>query len=315
MLILQVLLCLLLVYLIFCFFPAVVMFRSIFYRCGEKVQQKMHQRKAYYLPFVPLLDRANALLDSLPTQEVWLEAHDSVRLCAEYHDGGFDKTAVLFHGYRSTPRSNCAYLASLLWERGYNLLLPYQRAHGKSGGAHSTMGFLEQQDVLLWLDWAAQKESVSTVLPCGISMGATSIAFAADRLPQTSVPAMVLDCGFTSIHQQLTEDAKKLHIPPWTVLPPLDLFFRLRFGASIRDSVEASLSKASIPALFLHGKNDNSVTFSQGQRNFTACASEKEAIFLPDAAHTCVLLQGGEDAQNKLFAFLDRHIPAQSETT
>ncbi len=301
--ILQILLVLLGLYIVFCLAPAVVMFLSVF-----RHRTDVAGEKAYYEPYRPLLEEAAQTLDALPFTEVSLTAHDGVTLRADAYDGGYDRTAILFHGYRASPRSNCAHPAALLANNGYNILLVHQRAHGKSGGANSTLGYLEKEDALLWTSFAAESPAVHHIVLYGVSMGAAALAFAADRIPTEKVRAIILDCGFTGIWDQLREDSHKLHVPGWTVLPIIRLLFRLRFGGDIKTPTANSLKNARVPALFVHGKTDDSVPFSHGESNFAACGSEKETLFVDHALHTCALLQGGDSANASVLAFLDKHM-------
>ena len=39
------------------------------------------------------------------------------------------------------------------YEMGYNVVLPYLRAHGKSEHSHCTMGWLERLDVIDWINF------------------------------------------------------------------------------------------------------------------------------------------------------------------
>lgn len=302
MVLLQVLIVFLLIYIIFCLAPSVVMFCSVFRRC-RRVKKASGQ--TYYLPFAARLEKARERLLAMPSKEIAVTSRDGVVLRADVFDGGYDKTAILVHGYRADPLSNCGVLAEALYERGYNIFLVHLRGHGKSGGRYITMGQKEQYDVLSFIT-AAATENIRHIVVCGVSLGATAIALASNKITDPRVSALVLDCGFYSFYDQLKADCGKLHIPPFTVLPQVGLFYRLLFGGSIKATAGASLKENRIPTVILHGTGDKSVPFSHGEKNYADCASEKEAIFVADADHTCALLQD-EEAFRRLMSFLDRH--------
>ncbi len=312
--VLYILIGILLVYLFFSFFPSFFMFRSVFFRRWNK-EGKEPKRKEYYLPFLSLLEPAESLLRSLPCRTLSLSSRDGVTLRADYYHQNADKTAILLHGYRASPLSNCAYTAALLWEHGYNILMPYQRAHGQSDGRFCSMGLYEQYDLLSWIAHAAADETVTAIAVCGMSMGSASVAFASDKIKEPKVKALVLDCGFTSVKNQLTSDCKKWGVPLFLVMPVVSLGYRLRFGGDIAASTESSLKNCRIPSLFIHGTGDTSVTLDQGEAGFAACSAEKQALTVPDAAHTCALLQGGRPAADCLLSFLDRYIPTEHNRT
>ncbi len=303
MIFLWITLALLGVYLVFCFFPAVVMFRSVFFHRTD-----ISPEKSYYAPYAPRLTEAKAKLEALPATEVSLTARDGLTLRADYIDRGSDKTALLFHGYRALPMTNCADQAALLADQGYNLFLVHQRAHGKSDGTFCTLGYAEQYDVLDWISLAAADPKVHHLVLYGVSMGASAIAYASDKITDPKVRAMVLDCGFTGIYAQLANDNRKLHLPSWAVLPLLRLFYRQRFGFDIKITSAAALGATRIPALFVHGTEDESVPFAHGKANYAACGAPKEALFIPHALHTCAMMQGGAAAQQSFLQFLDRYV-------
>ncbi len=298
------------IFLIFYIAPALVMYAKIFLRRTDIVQDR-----SYYAPFRSQIDKALQHLESIPTTEVSITAHDGVILRADFHDGGHDRTAIFMHGYHAGPLLNCAYQASLLAYAGYNVLLVHQRAHGKSGGSSCTLGFLEQEDLLRWIDYAAARPNTRHIVLYGVSMGAATIGFASDRISADAVRAMVLDCGFTSIRDQLATDGRKMHLPVNPLLLTVERMFRIRFHGKLRTPVAASLQNTCIPALFIHGTADDCVPPSHSEANFAACSSEKEALFIPNADHTCAMLAGGEYAMKTLLAFLDKYINKNEKET
>ncbi len=308
MIFLNLFVCALLFYIVFSLGPSVVAFFTTFYIRGRKPKPKPEPKKEYYEPFLPLLQSSVAHLKSLPTRELCLTARDGTLLKADYIDGGFSKTAILIHGFRATPMSNCAYHGVKFWEQGYNVLLVHQRAHGKSGGRISTLGLLEQYDILDWIDCAASQPNVEDVVAYGISMGAAALGYASDKICQPKLRAIVIDCGFASFYHQLKSDCKKRHVPGFAMLPWMRLFYRWRFHAEIKTPVADSLKNTQIPAFFLHGKADKSVCAEQGEMNFAACASPKELLLVDGADHTCALLQGGEAAFHQVLCFINRYV-------
>ncbi len=304
MIVIQVIVCLLAVYAVFCVMPAVVMFCTVF--C-VRTPSGREKKNDYYIPHAEKLAKAKKAILSLNTHEVSIKASDGITLRADYIDGGYSKTAVLFHGYHASPISNCAYVADMLYKNGYNLLMVYQRAHGKSDGRSTTLGYLEKEDALSWISYACENKGVDKVVVYGVSMGASAVAFASDRLKDEKICAMVLDCGFSSVYDQLCSEAGKLHVPIWSVIPILGVFYRLIFRGDMRDSAEMHLADTKIPALFLHGLCDESVDISQGKKNYAACGSEKQFLYVPGAAHTCAILDGGREAEELLLSFLDSH--------
>ncbi len=294
--------------IVFCVAPGFVVFNTVFHR-----RTNVGRDKAYYRPYRPMIDAALERLAAMPLTEMSLTAADGTVLRADYYDRGCDRTAILFHGYRATPYTNCPYQATLLADAGYNILLVHQRAHGKSDGAYTTMGYFEGGDSLGWIDRVAAMPHIRHIVLYGVSMGAVALGYASDRIPREKVRAMILDCGYSGIDDQMKTDARKMHVPPEPLFSVVRLLFRIRFGGDTHAKVADSLGKTAIPALFLHGTADGSVPVEHGKVNFAACLSEKEAIYVPDADHTCAILAGGDHVRAAVLAFLDRYVTDQNK--
>ena len=234
-------------------------------------------------------------------------AADGVVLCGDFYDAGADRTVIFFHGYNTNPMKNFALHANLFLDRGYNALVVRQRAVLDSGGKHNGMGLIERYDVPVWIARARELSPGCSIILYGMSMGASTVAYASGDLDPAVVSAMVLDCGFTSPIDQLTSDCERRHLPKRTLLFLISLFARMLLGIDLRESVREPLSRTKIPAFFMHGDADLTVPVGQGRANFAACASEKEMIELPGASHTEVLLAGGDEAVSRLFEFLEKH--------
>ena len=84
-------------------------------------------------------------------------------------------TLLYFHGYRGTSADFC-FCIRFFHSRGFNVLLPDQRAHGRSGGKYICFGVKERFDCLDWIKFAG--ETLAQGLPVvldGISMGCTTV--------------------------------------------------------------------------------------------------------------------------------------------
>ncbi len=311
MIALQILILLLGIYIVFCFLPSLVMFQTVFH---HRTEGEEGRQKAYYIPYAALRSEAKHKLAALPCSELSLQTADGVTLKANYYDRGSDTAVIVGHGYSSTPLGNCAYQASLFADEGYNLLNIYQRAHGKSGGKYSSLGLCEQFDLLAWIELISHMPHIQNIVLYGVSMGAAAIAYASDKITDQKVRAMVLDCGFTGVYNQLSDDCKKWHVPTWSVFPVVCRLYRHKFGQNIKTSTVDSLKRAVIPTLVIHGEADDSVYLSHGKAICEALRGEKEALFVPNADHTCAMLEGGENAKKTLLSFVKKHINKESQT-
>jgi len=295
------------VWVVFIALPAVIAFVAVFTPKREKTLDSMDLSKTYYAPYAEELLTAKAALEALSWRRVTIHAADGVLLAGEYLDGDFPRTVLFVHGYHTSPMANFALQARDLRTRGWNVFFLHQRGHAPSGGGHIALGIREQDDLLRWIDYLREIGAGDIAL-YGISMGCATVAYAADRLAGTPVRAMVLDCGFTSPYEQLLWDCRIRHLPGHLLVPVICACGRLFLHIDIRRKVAPALAKTDVPALFLHGEADRTVPVEQGRENYAACASRKDCLFVPGAAHTMSYAAAGESAREKLETFLDTYV-------
>ena len=296
------------IWVTFLFAPSFILYRLVFSRKPTAPPTADSLAETVLAPYSERILEDMAFLDALSPERVTVTAKDGAPLVGYYWRRGADKTVILFHGYNTHPAKNFAVHARLFRERGYDVLAVHERGHGESGGAHNGMGLLERYDVPLWVEKARELSPSSRVVLYGTSMGAATVAYASASLDPRSVGAIVIDCGFVSPYEQLRTDASRRRLPPALLMPLISLHARVFLGIRLRERTSDALAKCKIPAFFIHGENDLTVNVDRGRENFNACASEKELLTVPEAAHTTALIAGGEEAQRKLFDFVEKRL-------
>ncbi len=298
--------CLFAIIFLFLLAPTLCICLCVFSRKEIEPMNELNMKNTPYEPYAPAILRGSYLLKCIPTQEINVTATDGVNLVADFADGGFEKTAILVHGYRASPVNNFHTLGNLLHQNGYNLLMVHQRGHGKSGGKITHLCMREDLDVLSWLTWAKQNIPTHAIVLCGVSMGATSIAMASDRIDGDQVKALFLDCGYTDLRGQMSRNMAQ-YIAPKIVLETSRIFLKLALNEDVNCSTVHRLKQNKIPTFFLHCEGDTSVPISCTLANYAACASEKVCEIVPNGSHTTALIEGGKPLQNTVLAFLDKH--------
>src|SRR5690348_13740145 len=111
----------------------------------------------------------------LPYQTVHLFTKDSLSLEAWYIPVDSSRgTVILFHGLGGN-KSNILKEAYEFRYLGFNVMLVDMRAHGRSDGNITTMGFRESEDVKLAYDYIARGGERNIIL-YGISLGSVVVA-------------------------------------------------------------------------------------------------------------------------------------------
>ncbi len=297
-------------YVIFIAAPAVVAGLTIFKSRPGADFDRLTAPGEQFAPYAERMIPARDRLLALPHRVVQIRSRDALTLCADYWDRGMDRTAIFVHGYRSDPMVNFAVQAEVFSRRGYNLLLIRQRGHGKTGEL-TAMGLKEQYDVSDWKDWALRQPGVRSVVLYGVSMGASTLAYASGSLDPAEVTALILDCGYISAYAQISGDCRKRRLPGVLLMPIVRLVARLRPGIDIKTETLGTLRKTAVPCFFLHGTADRTVPYAEGQRAFAACAARKAFFTAEGAGHTEAFLADPARAEAALFAFINP--PEQQE--
>lgn len=243
--------------------------------------------------------------------EAKLKKHRFRRVAVKSFDGlilnGFIKKAenekriiLAAHGYKSSWFKDFALVSEHLFESDCTVLFIEQRAHGKSEGEYTSFGIHERHDCLTWLDYIIRNtDSHLPVYLYGVSMGATSVLMASEKILTSRVKGIIADSPFTSpidiISHTLDRKIKK-NVSKERLIEHLDLMLMKRFGFSMYDfSVDEALKSVSRPVLLFHGTEDRLTPFSMTEKIFNNCHSEKSLVIFENSKH----LHGCFDYRNK----------------
>ena len=113
-------------------------------------------------------------LASADKEDVSIVSSDGLSLKASFYRNEGSRYVILVHGYMSS-RKDMLHLADVYSSWGYNVLSPDNRAHGESDGTWIGMGWLDKDDIRLWIDWIIDRDPEAKIVLHGISMGAAAI--------------------------------------------------------------------------------------------------------------------------------------------
>ncbi|MBI2862815.1 MAG: alpha/beta fold hydrolase [Chloroflexi bacterium] len=214
---------------------------------------------------------------------------------------------ILVHG---TPgeRSSLLALVPPLHHQGYPILLFDLRAHGTSGGAMTTLGYLETDDVLAAVDFLSSRQEVDSeaIGALGLSLGAAAVLRAAGRSPQ--LRAIVADSSYSDL-PALIRDQSRLGPPLWRLTMPLIWAFgewQAGFRAADVSPLAAMPRISPRPVLLIHGTADDLVPYSHSERLYAAASNSTELWLVPDAGHVGALGMDEQEYDQRVVAFFDR---------
>lgn len=243
-----------------------------------------------------------------PQSEVEFSSRDGVTLRGWWVEAKQPRALiVLVHGYIMN-RSEMTPIAYHLWRLGCSCLVFDLRAHGRSGGSSTGLGWLEREDVAAAIAWARARHPGVKVAVIGSSMGAAAAAFAlGQRLAEAD--ALVLDSAYSTLDSAVLGWWRFLGGKPlaWFLAPTLLLSAAfVRFRPRDVDVARALSQAQETPILILHGDRDNLSLPSQALRNHAACRQGVLRWF-PGCGHSEGRLNQPEEYLSVLQDFLREH--------
>ncbi len=306
-LVLKIFLILLVCYIVFLFFPSFFGYMAALWRSNGKRMTKETMQGTYYEPCEEKILEAVEYIRKLPQEEVEISAFDGILLRGTFVSQGAKKTIILSHGFKANYMEQLSYQAKLFYERGFNVLFICHRAHDVSGGKISSLGIRESRDIIDWVKFVSNRGQTEILL-YGVSMGCTSIFYALDGLKDSNVKCAVCDCGYPYVYQKLYFDIVRWHMPAKLMAPHMAFAARILQRTNLKASANDCLAQTKIPLFFIHGQEDETVPYREGEEAYKLCQSEKEWHLVPGAGHIVSLPTGGEALENSLMQFVNHYI-------
>lgn len=193
--------------------------------------------------------------------------------------------AVICHGYRSSKEF--MYRALDLFP-DWDIILFDFRAHGKSEGQITSLGFHEYKDVIAAT--AYLKKNTDNNLPLyvmGISMGGAAALHAAERQP-TLCDALIIDSTYARLTSLVIKSfSSKVHLPLYPFFPVIKILFG-QLAAFDMSSMnpEESVAKIKQPILFIHSINDTFISSSNCLKLYAKAQNNASQLWIaPKCRH------------------------------
>ena len=132
-------------------------------------------------------------------------------------------------------------------------------------------------------------------------MGSATVLQMSGSCPK-QVRLIVADCGFISASEQLRGSFGKFY-------PVMAWLHRVIAGVDLRKSdVRPSLSRSTKPILFVHGREDPTVPFSNGERLYDFYPGPKDCLFVDGARHVESIHVDPEGYARKLDRMIGKYL-------
>ncbi|MBR6687574.1 MAG: alpha/beta hydrolase, partial [Clostridia bacterium] len=152
---------------------AKILFEKLLKRPNIDNAYKMVDESDSWYATIKTVHDSLAQITKKPHRVIEITSHDNLKLKGIYYpaDGGSDTTVICAHGYTSHAEREWAFPGLYYLSLGYNVLIPYQRAHGLSEGKYITFGALEHIDMANWAKKVNELTPNGKIVMHGLSMG------------------------------------------------------------------------------------------------------------------------------------------------
>ncbi|MEG9295491.1 alpha/beta hydrolase [Mangrovibacillus sp. Mu-81] len=243
-------------------------------------------------------------------EEVEIQSDDGLTLSALYlnNDGGIGKTVILAHGYKGN-NEQLPEVTRFYYEKGYNILKPDARGHGKSEGDYIGYGWHDRNDLRKWIDYVIEEKNDTSIFLHGFSMGASTVLMAAGEDLPGEVKGIIADSGYTSVKDELAHQLKYLYnLPSFPLMDITSMVTEIRAGFSFEEASalnQVQKKKSELPLFIIHGEKDELVPPEMAELLYEKTSGKKELWIIPDVGHTQGFLDEEEEYKRRLMEFIE----------
>lgn len=244
-----------------------------------------------------------------PHETLEIKSKDNLKLKAVYYPNKNDNnvTVICVHGYTSHAEREWAFPGLFYLSLGYNVLIPYQRAHGLSEGKYISFGALEHIDMIDWVNKINEINPNGKIIIHGLSMGG-GIVLDLSKIKMENVKCLISDAPSVSIQSFFKNVSKEVFKNNSDKIASYAINrFKKEFGfdASEFEGVEI-VASSQYPILLSAGSNEHLDELFETIKKVNP--KETDIIVLPGCAHGNGMYKQTELYQSKIKEFLDKYI-------
>ena len=248
-------------------------------------------------------------IQKLPHEVLEVTSSDSKMLRCIYYPAAekSDRTVICIHGYSSHAEREWAFPGLFYHSLGFNVLIPYQRAHGLSEGDKITFGMLESFDMIKWIERINEITPSGKILIHGLSMGGGIALALSDHSELTSIKGIIADAptpGVESFFYNVSKDifGKNGDLVAKCAIDDINKYTGLE--AKNFDFVE-TVKNSAFPLLLSAGSMENLEDLFNKIKQNNPC--DTDIIILDGCNHGNGMYKQTEVYHNKIKAFIDKY--------
>ena len=250
-----------------------------------------------------------AEIQKLPHKTLEITSSDGLTLCGIYYpaENESDKTVICIHGFGSHAEREWAFPGLFYHSLGFNVLIPYQRAHGISEGKKITFGMLEGLDMIKWIDKVQEITPNAQILIHGLSMGGGIALELSDTKELPCIKGIISDAPTPSVEAFFYNVSREIfgkdgEAVAKCAIDDLNKYTGLEaknfnFVETVKDSVH--------PLLLSAGSMENLADLLDKIKQNNPC--DTEIIILDGCNHGNGMYKQTEVYQAKIKEFIDKH--------
>ncbi|MBR7177097.1 MAG: alpha/beta hydrolase [Clostridia bacterium] len=152
---------------------AKILFDKLLSRPDISKAYKMVDETDSWYQTIKTVHESLAQIKQYPSQTWQVTSTDNLLLQGIYYPAQTpsNTTVLCIHGYTSHAEREWAFPGLFYKSFGYNVLIPYQRAHGPSQGKFISFGVMEADDMAHWVDKINAETPNGNIIIHGLSMG------------------------------------------------------------------------------------------------------------------------------------------------
>lgn len=284
-----------------------ILFNKLLSRPNVDNAYKMVDETDSWYDTISTVHKSLAKIKKLPHNVVEIVSYDNLKLKGIYYPNNSNVTVICVHGYTSHAEREWAFPGLFYLSLGYNVLIPYQRAHGLSEGKYISFAANECLDMERWIELVNKMNKDGNIIIHGLSMGGGIVLDLSIR-KLDNVKCLIADAPSYSVQEFFRNIAgyvfKKNNDK---IVQYIFDRYNNEFNCDIKDyEVVNNVARSNYPILLSAGSNEQLEGLFEAIKNVNP--KETEIIILPGCNHGNGMYKQTELYQGVIKNFVSKHI-------